>query len=529
MSSLFSSGYWSLFLIIAIGLTLGRVTIKGISLDVSAVLFVALVFGHYGASIPDELQKIGLLLFIFTIGIQAGPGFFEAFRKRGIQLIGLVCFLVVIGALTTAALAWLFDIDLKIAVGLFAGALTSTPGLAAAIESSQSPMASIGYGIAYPFGVIGVILFVRLLPRILKLDIHELEKQVEQESRQDYPEVINRNFLVENKNVDGKPLGSLNIRSMTGATVSRVMHNDHAITPTVHTPLHLGDLVKAVGTPDALACVQVLIGSETKREIPLARGYEVQWVLVTNKEVVNKSLAQLNLLGNYNANVTRIARSGIHISPSPASQIRFGDKLMIACDKENMKQVLRLLGNDERRLSETDFLPIAAGIVLGIFIGMLEIPLFAWITFKPGLTGGVLAAALVLSRIGKTGPVLWTLSWSGNQLLRQLGLLLFLAAVGTKAGAHLVETISMYGLQLFVIGAVITIIPMVLTAALGLWLFRFNLLVLLGALTGGMTSTPGLAAVTPMTDSDAPSVAYAAVYPIALVVLIICAQILGRL
>ena len=270
----------------------------------------------------------------------------------------------------------------------------------------------------------------------------------------------------------------------------------------------------------------MLIGSETKREIPFGKDYEVQSILVTNKKVINKTIGQLNLLSGYNATITRIRRSGINITPSFSSHIRFGDKLMITCDKEHMKGVIRLLGNDNRKLSNTNFFPIAAGIVLGVLLSKIKISFSDSFTFSPGLTGGVLIVALILGYFGKTGPVIWTMSGNANQLLRQLGLLFFLATVGTHAGEHLAETYHVYGIKLFYIGAIITVIPMFVSALFAHYTFKMNLLIILGVLTGGMTSTPGLAAVDSMTDTNTPHIAYAAVYPIAMVFIIICVQIL---
>jgi len=528
MSSILTE-YFVLFLIISIGILIGKVKIRGISLDSSAVIFVALLFGHYGFAVPEIFQTIGLLFFIYTIGIQAGPGFFESFQKKGQQLVILAGLVVITGALTTVIAAYLFDVDFNLGVGLFAGALTSTPGLAAAIESSQSPLASIGYGIAYPFGVIGVILFIRLSPKLFKVNIKKEEEKYNDELSLDYPEIFSKNFIVENKNIIGETIGELEIRSMTGANISRIVHEGVAIVPEKSSELQKGDLVKAVGPEQALHKVRLLIGPETEQEVPRSGQFDIQWILVTNRKVVNKTLSQLNLFQTFGATITRIRRSGIDISPSQDSHIRFGDKLMVASTKGNMPAVIELFGNNVKRLNETDFLPVSAGIVLGILLGMIVIPLPGGSEFKLGLTGGVLIAGLVLSRIGKTGPIIWNISGPANQLLRQLGLLLFLSAVGTRAGETLVETMAVHGIKLFWIGVSITLIPMLLSIIIGRYIFKINYLSLLGMLTGGMTSTPGLSAADPMTESNAPSIAYATVYPFALVILIICAQIIAIL
>lgn len=523
---LLSNNYFALFLIVALGFIVGRIKLFGMSLDVSAVIFVALVFGHYGIVIPEDFQYLGLVLFIFTIGIQAGPGFFESFKKEGRQLASFATLLVVVAALITTAVVYIFKIDKNIAVGLFAGALTSTPGLAAAIDITGSPLASIGYGVGYPFGVIGVILFIRFLPRILGVSLKKEEEDYHSKMKEEFPEIIRRNFLVENENVVGKSIGELRIRDMTKAVVSRVVHQGMAITPKPATILYKGDLIKAVGTDEALKRVELLIGPPTEEEIPLDPNYDVRTVLVTNKDVVNKTIGQINLLNTYSATITRIRRSGINISPTPNSKLQFGDKLIIACSKTNMEMVTRIFGDDQKRLSDTDILPVALGIILGVLVGKINIMLGNF-SFSPGLTGGVLIVALVVSRIGKTGPILWTMSGAANQLLRQLGLIFFLAAVGTGAGAEIVTTFQQYGYKLFLFGGVITLIPMVLAALVGKWFFKMNLLSMLGAISGSMTSTPGLAAADSMTDTNAHSIAYATVYPVAMVLLIVVVQLIS--
>ena len=225
--SLLQTSYFALFLIIALGFILGRVKIKGLSLDISAVIFIALLFGHFGVVIPKELGNIGLVLFIFTIGIQAGPGFFDSFKSKGKTLIILAMLIVGSASLTGVALKYLFDIDTPSLVGLIAGALTSTPGLAVAIDTTQSSAASIAYGIAYPFGVIGVILFVKLLPKILRIDLQQEANRLELERKSQYPALHAATFRVENDSVCNRTLAQLQLRSMTGAVVSRLKQGDH--------------------------------------------------------------------------------------------------------------------------------------------------------------------------------------------------------------------------------------------------------------------------------------------------------------
>ncbi len=514
IQSLLSEGYFALFLIIAISYIIGKIKVKGVSLDVSAVIFVALIFGHFGVTLPQIIQDIGLVLFIFTIGIQAGPGFFDSLKKHGIKLASLSTILILTAGITVIATYYIFNLDMGILAGLLAGALTSTPGLASATDQFGD-ISSIGYGIAYPFGVIGVIIFLRFLPKILKTNIKDAEKEWEELSTAEHPLLNNKNFIITNINLEGKSLSQLHFRQITGASISRVMHGDDTFTPSPDTILHTGDVVRVVGADDALEKAQLFLGEITDQDIPLSGKYEIQSILVTNKNLVNKTLAELNLQVSFNATVTRIRRSGIDITPSPQARICFGDKLIIA--SSNMKQVQKLFGNDDKRLSDTDILPIALGIVLGVTIGKF--------TFL-GLTGGVLIVALVLSKLGKTGPILWTMSGSANVLLREIGLIFFLAVVGTSAGTTLVETFMQYGYMLFLVGAAITLIPMIVMTIVAKRLYKTNLLTLLGGLAGGMTSTPGLAAISPVTKSNAPQIAYATAYPIAMVLLVVLMKLL---
>lgn len=520
---------FALFVIIALGFVVGNIKIGSFSFDVSAVIFVALVFGHFKVIIPPEIERLGMVLFIFTVGIQAGPGFVDSFKKYGRKFALLAALIVVVGFVISAGLQIIFKIDSGLMAGLFCGALTSTPGLTVAIDASSSPLASIGYGIAYPFGVIGVVLFIKLLPRIMKIDVKEENTRLEAKEKSDFPLIVSDYFVVENDSVIGKTLSELMIRNMTGATISRIKHGDKGFTPKHNTVLERGDIIRAVGTQTALDKIEILIGPRSEKTISLSSEYHIEQVLVTNKQLVGRKLNEISLYQNYNAVVTRIRRSGIDISPSPGTHVRFGDKLTIAAPQEMFSSLRKYLGNNDKMLSDTDFFPIALGIVLGILAGYIELSFTNYFTLGLGLSGGILLVAIVLSSIGKTGPIIWTMSGSANQLLRQFGLLLFLAGVGTKAGEHLIETIVSYGWMLFLFGLLITVIPLLVGVILNKYFFKLNFFELIGTLSGGMTSTPGLAACDSITSSNLPGKAYAAVYPIAMVVLIICVQILVRI
>ena len=310
---LLQSSYFSLFLIVALGFMLGRIKVKGLSLDVSAVIFIALLFGHFGVVIPKELGNFGLVLFIFTIGIQAGPGFFDSFRSKGKALIVIALLIVGSACVSAVGLKYLFGMETSSVVGLIAGALTSTPGLAVAIDSTNSPLASIAYGVAYPFGVIGVILFVKLLPKFWRVDLQKEADRLENEHRGQFPELSTCIFKVTNTLAFGKSLKQINIRSMTGAVVSSMMHGDEIVIPQASSVLHKGDIIQAVGSEEALEKLELLIGEREEGELPLHHTQEVVSLLLTNKKAVNKMLGELNLQYAYGCTVTRVRRSGIDI------------------------------------------------------------------------------------------------------------------------------------------------------------------------------------------------------------------------
>lgn len=535
ITNLLTKDYFVLFLVIGLGIAVGKINIKGIKFELSAVIFVALFFGYLydknniSFNIPPIIQDVGLVLFIYTIGMQAGPSFFSAFKEQGVKLLALAGVIVVTGGALAAFFSLAYGVDMRMAIGLFTGALTSTPGLAAAIEATHSPMASIGYGIAYPFGVLGVILFIKISPKLFRINLKKEEEAFKAQSLSNVPAITNQTFMVTNENIDGKSLAELNVRFMTKANISRIQRkNGDLVVPAPDVCLYQGDLVKAVGPEDALKRVEVLIGKTTEKIIPQSGNLQIKWFVVSNEHVVNKSLAELNLIGNYHATITRIRRSGIDLTPHPSTQLRYGDKVLVSVYKGNVPLLTSLLGDSIKHISETSFLPVAFGIVIGILIGAIAIPMGS-LHFKLGLTGGVLLSSLYLSWKGKTGPIIWNLSGPANQLLRQMGLLLFLTPVGIKAGEQLTTAIATHGFSLFGYGILLTLVPMIIATVVGRFILKINFLTLMGALTGGMTSTPGLSAAESMTETEAPQLAYAAVYPFSLVLVIIAAEIMAVL
>jgi len=535
IKELLTQEYFILFVIMALGIALGKVKIKGIGLDLSAVIFVAMAIGavyHYFGitfQFSEVINRFGLVLFIYTIGMQAGPSFFDSFKSYGYKIFSLVTIILTSGALISYLLVVSMDIDKEIAVGLFTGAITSASGLAAATEVSSSPLVNIGYGIAFPVGIITILAFVKFSPKIFNIDIKEEEREQEEIKKVKNTAILNRHYKVSNKNICGKTLSQINLRNLTHCTVARIMRNDsRLIIPTDKVELRCGDIIKVIGKHYDLEKVEMLVGSETIIKIPSYKNFESKWFVVTNKKVVSKSLRELNLMENYNSTVTRIRRTGLDISPSADLRIRYGDKIMISSPKGNARSFKMLFGDKIKQLSETSFLPVALGIVLGVLLGSVSFPLFG-LNISLGLTGGVLVVSILTSYKGKTGPIIWNLAGPNNQLLRHLGLLLFLIPIGLRIGSQIADTVNSFGYKLFVVSFFITFIPMVIAVIVGKYILKMNFLVILGTLSGGMNSTPGLTVTETITDSDEPQIAYAAVYPFGLVMIIIISQVMSMI
>ena len=428
IGSLFSSTIFVLFVIIALGFIVGRISIKGITLDVSAVIFVALLFGHFGIVVPAELGNFGMTLFIFAIGIQAGPGFFSTFKSKGKTLAGIAAVLVLTAAVVALAMKYIFGLNAPDTAGLLAGALTSTPGLATAREMTGDS-AAISYGIAYPFGVIGVILFVKLLPRMLKINIRDEEAKLNADRKELYPDIVAHAYRVTNPLIAGRKLQDIMLRQNTGAVISRIVRDGESIVPHAGTVLREGDLVKIVGTPVSHERVAEFMGERLNGELPFGEHVELQTGLVTSKALVNRTLGSLNLQRNFGCVVTRIRRSGIDLAPSPSLALKFGDKLTIVGRKDSMEEVLQLIGNEGKRISDTDFLPIALGIALGVVVGQLSLSFSDGFAFSFGLTGGVLLTAAGLLAV----IVLVLITGTGNASVTEA------AAVGVTWAAGWVD------------------------------------------------------------------------------------------
>ena len=521
-------GYVALIIVLALGLLLGKIKFMGTSLDVAAILFVAIFLGYMGIKIPKDFLKLGLVLFIFIVGMQSGPGFIESFKREGRQMLMLTSIILIVTALAAFAFYKAFHIDRAINIGIFTGAVTSTPGLAVGIEATGSPKASIGYGIAYPIGLFGLIILLNALPRIFKVDLDKEKQRYQEQILHDYPPTYGQNFRIDNPNLEGKSLRELQIREITGGVISRVKHGDQTFTPTADTILHKGDIIRFVGTEQSQKKASLLFGQPVDQTITLPGAYDIRWMLITNRDVVNKKIKELRLSDKYNVRIIKIRRAGIEIIPNANSTFKFGDKILVGGTKTDLDNVARIIGDDMKKLSEVDFVPLFLGLLFGVLLANVQIPL-GQIKLKLGITGGALLSGLILSSIGKTGPILWTVPANGGNILKKLALLMFIAVVGTDAGAHVTDIFSPSGLILLLEAVVLIVVAVMIGTLIGWKVFKINFLSLLGLLTGALTSTAALGIIQEKNNCSAISVAYAATYPFALVLVIILVQLMSIL
>ncbi|MFC1563227.1 aspartate:alanine exchanger family transporter, partial [candidate division KSB1 bacterium] len=500
---------------------------KGFSLGQSGVLFVALVFGHLGLNIPSEIKDLGIILFVYMVGLQAGPRFFNTFKKRGLVYVQLGIIIVITSMIVTVIMAYIFNIPAELAVGIFVGALTSTPGLAAAVEASKSSIPSVGYGIAYPFGIIGIILFVQLLPKFLKIDLKETEKRIISEEKNESRSIVKKVLVVQNPAVDGKNIKDLNCHAITKANISRVQHKERILPAKSDTVLHLGDFISVIGLESEINKLKLILGPEVK-ESKIFKSQEVIYkdVFISENSFAGKTLSKLRIHTKYSVIITRIRRDGLEFSPTGNFVLEIGDLVRVVGTNRDCARFRKDAGQHVKHIQETNVLTFAVGIILGSILGFTPINIPGGITIRLGLAGGPLLVALLFSHFGRIGPVNIRVPYGAKYILRELGLVFFLAGVGTGAGRDILNILQEHGMILLVGIIFITIIPLIIGYYFSIHVFKFNIFSMLGIICGGMTSSTALGVVTSTTESEAPAVAYTAIYPVALIFTTVAAQLL---
>ena len=534
-----------LSLIGAFGLVIASVKVRGVGLGISGVLFAGIIVGHFGLHIEKEIlefvREFGLILFVFTIGLQLGPGFFASLRKQGLKLNALAVCVVLLGVATTLLVAnKLLGINLVASLGLLCGATTNTPSLGAAQQTlatmssavaDKAALPALAYAVAYPGGVFGIILSLLTLRFMFRINPEQEAEAYRAEQRKGIEPLERMNILVQNANLEGMTIGDIPGRGEINVVVSRVkrLRASEVQTATDQTVLHQGDIVLAVGSRRHLEKFRIIIGLESDVNLSKSPGRVVtRKIVVTRREILGRSIDELGLDERFGVTVTRVARADIEMTALPELALQFGDMLQVVGEEDAMPGVTKELGNSVRALNETNFIPIFVGIALGVLLGTVPIYFSGMpVPVRLGIAGGPLLLAIELSRIGRIGPLVWYMPANANTAFRELGIVLFLACVGLKAGEKFFSTVfTNEGLHWLAGGFAITVLPILIVGIVARAFFKMNFTAISGLLAGSMTDPPALAFANAVCRSDAPSVAYATVYPLTMLLRIVVVQIL---
>jgi putative transport protein len=532
MSAIFNEQMLVLFAILAIGSWIGHFSIRGMALGTAGVLFTALVFGHFGLKVPKDIMDLGLLLFAYSVGLQAGPSFFRTFRRRGIQYVVIGLVTITTGILATIGVAMLLHLPYDLATGLYTGAMTCTPALASAIEVVEriapgtSASVSVGYGVAYPFSMLGVVLLVQLLPKLMRRNLHTEEANWLEEKRSEAPGMEARQYLISNSNCEGKMVRELNPHRMSLSNISRIKRGEQVFAATPDMVVHMGDVLMVVGLPEELQKMSLLLGEEVHTHMDMNGNVISMDVEVIEDSLVGKKLSEMKVFESYNIVITRIRRQGVELTPTGDITLEMGDNIRVVGERVSTEEFVKLVHGSERRADETNMMPFLFGLFIGIAVGTIPISLPNGLVIKLGSAGGAFLVSLLVGHFGHIGPFRLYVPAAAKNLSRELGLMLFLAGAGVNAGSQFVEILQARGISLVFAGAAITILSVLAGLLMMNVYFKMNLLSTMGALCACMTNPPGLGAANTQTDSDLPTLAYASVYPVALIFKIVLAQFL---
>ena len=527
--------------VIAIGMALGKIKIFGISLGSIFVLFVGLAVGHFGAVIDPNIlkfiQEFGLILFIFSIGLQVGPSFFSSFKEGGLLLNGLA--LAIIGLNIVVALAIYYctgDVKPNEIVGILSGSVTNTPGLGAAQQSLIETLGgeaarplnesmSMGYAAAYPLGVLGIILTMFIIKGIFRVKPEAEIKAIEEEQESSHLKPYMLSAKVTNVLVSGKTLLELHDIVQCNFVVSRLMGSDGKVSiPKSSTQIHTGDILRIVCSPADAERFKAVIGPEVEMDWESApTPVYSRRILVTKSEFNGVALGSLRLHNGYQLNCTRVNRAGIDLLASPNLRLQMGDRITVVGDLEDIDRLASRLGNSMKRLDQPNLITIFVGIILGIVLGSIDLGF----GMKLGLASGPLVVAILLSRFGYKFKLITYTSSAASLLLRELGICMFLAAVGIAAGRDFAATVfTEQGMWWVIYGFAITFIPLVIVGCIARGVYKINYLTIMGLVSGSCTDPPALAFANNSTGNDAPAVAYSTVYPLTMFMRVVAAQAL---
>ncbi len=528
MQSILENPVFVLFAILFFGLALGNISVKGISLGSAGVLFVALVAGHFKLTIPAGVSDIGTALFVYCVGLGVGNRFFSALRSKGKNLVILALVIVISGWLTALGLCSLLDIELSVAAGIFAGACTSTPALASALDAARASglsesVINIGYGVAYPVGVIGIILFVQLLPRLLRQNLSGAKDG----SAPDPHAIIARQICVTNPEAIGRNPETILSLSNASCRVTRIRRVDTFYPLQPGDVLEENDVVLMIGErcemERSTGLFGPVVGGVENLRIPQNESAEL---IVLAPAMNNKSLRELDLLNRYGVVISRITRLGNTFVPTVDTEILRNDVVRVVGSPQAIANFRKECGHRSAAFNMADMISIMGGLVLGILLGKLTFSFGGGEGFSLGTAGGPLVVALILGHFGRLGPIVGYIPRPSRLLLMDFGLMLFLAGAGIRGGEKLVATLMENGFSMFLVGTAITTLPLIIGYVFARKFLKMGLAETLGCICGSQTSTPALGAITSQTDSQDPVIAYSTAYPIALILMSVLAQIL---
>lgn len=530
--------------VIAAGVLLGKIKFFGISLGVTFVLFVGILAGHFGftgnPAILSFVQDFGLILFVFCIGLQVGPSFFSSFKRGGITLNLLAVGIVVLNIAVALILYFALQgrIDIPMMVGILCGAVTNTPGLGAANEALQQlhyqgPEIAMGYACAYPLGVMGIILSMILIRYICRVDVKRDSDEIQKEEEANpHMKPYTISLKVQNEALSGKTLSQVQNFLARDFVCTRIIQDEHMVTPNANTVLRLGDRMFLVCAEDDSEAIMAFIGPKIDQDWDATGQQDKPMVsrriLVTQPNINGKTLGELHFSSMYGVNVTRVNRSGMDLFAARQLRLQVGDRVMVVGPQDAIERVANLLGNQLRRLDHPNIVTIFVGILCGILFGSLPIAIPGMPTpVKLGLAGGPLIISILTGRFGHKVKLVTYTTMSANLMLREVGLVLFLASVGIKAGENFVQMVVEGDGILYVgVGFLITFIPLIITGIVARWHHRVNYFTLMGLIAGSNTDPPALAYANQIAGNDAPAVGYSTVYPLAMFLRILTAQLL---
>lgn len=533
-----------LFLVVAIGYFLGRLSIFGFSLGIAAVLFVGIFFGslHPDMVLPDMVYSLGLVIFVYTIGLRSGAGFFASFKKSGVRDNLLVIGVLLISAVCMKVIGHWLAIKNTLLSGVFAGSLTNTPALASVIdilkqntqhfdpETLRQYVAEpvVGYSLTYPLGVVGVLLLFQLGMKFLKIDMKTEQKATTKLTGISQDEVKHLNVKITNPKINGKTIDEIEQIFHIDLIISRkkTFGSEKIIIPSEKIDkIYLEDIVTLIGTENDLQKMCAILGEESDQDLSLDRGeIDYRRIIVSNKKIIGKTIAQLNLYTHFQAIISRLRRGDIDLPIKEDMVLEAGDRVRVIAPRQNMNAINKFLGDSFQHLSEVDYISMSIGIVLGLLLGMIPIPLPNGSNFKLGFAAGTLIVALILGKLGRSGNIIWTLSYNANFTLRQMGAVFFLAGIGLKAGYSFVSTFQSAGFALIIFGALNTIFTAGLAFVIARFVFKMPYNMLMGMIAALQTQPACLAFANEKDETGAANISYATVFPTAMILKIILAQ-----